>query len=88
MYPFLRNGEIWVDIKRELEESGIKPTQDDTHWLECSIEEALEGAEKAIKTQEFFKEEITKKEKEDLEVFYKAILLRAQKQNSKHETNN
>jgi len=83
LYPYLRNGEIWVDIKKELEDSSVKPTAEDQHWLECSIEEAIEGAEKAIKTQEFFKEEMTKKEKEDLEIFYNAIRLRAQKQNTK-----
>lgn len=42
LYPFLKNGEIWQDIKQELDDLNVKPTLDDSHWLESSIEEAYE----------------------------------------------
>jgi hypothetical protein len=42
LYPYLKNGEIWLDIKQELNDLNIRPTGDDGHWLETSIEEAFE----------------------------------------------
>lgn len=42
LYPYLKNGEIWLDIKEELEDINIVPTADDRHWMETSIEEAVE----------------------------------------------
>lgn len=48
LYPYLKNGEIWQDIKQELEDIAVRPTADDGHWMETSIEEALEQTEKAI----------------------------------------
>ena len=42
LYPYLKNGEIWKDIKQELEDQNVRPTQDDRHWMETCIEEALE----------------------------------------------
>lgn len=48
LYPYLKNGEIWQDIKQELEDNNLRPTLDDRHWMETSIEEALEQTEKAV----------------------------------------
>ena len=48
LYPFLKNGEIWQDIKQELDDLNVKPTQDDAHWLESCIEEAYEQTQSAI----------------------------------------
>ena len=55
LYPYLKNGEIWKDIKQELEDKvclqilisfqQTKPTSDDQHWMETCIEEALEQTE-------------------------------------------
>ena len=42
LYPFLKNGEIWQDIKQELDDLNVKPTGDDAHWMESCIEEAFE----------------------------------------------
>jgi hypothetical protein len=42
LYPYLKNGEIWRDIKEELVDSNIKPTSDDKHWMETCIEESRE----------------------------------------------
>lgn len=42
MYPYLKNGEIWRDIKQELEDVDIRPVSDDKHWLETCIEESRE----------------------------------------------
>lgn len=38
MYPHFKMGEIWLDIKRELNEGGISPTEDDNHWMETALE--------------------------------------------------
>ena len=40
LYPYLKNGEIWLDIKEELNDYGVKITQDDDHWMNTCIEEA------------------------------------------------
>ena len=42
LYPFLKNGEIWQDIKQELDDLNVKPSGDDAHWMESCIEEAFE----------------------------------------------
>lgn len=39
LYPFLKNGEIWRDIKEELDDTDVKPTTDDEHWLKTCTEE-------------------------------------------------
>ena len=51
IFPFLKNGEIWKDVKQELEETSVKSTTDDRHWMETCIEEANEQAESAIFNQ-------------------------------------
>jgi len=48
LYPYLKNGEIWRDIKQELEDKNIKATSDDQHWMETCIEEAQEQTEQAL----------------------------------------
>lgn len=40
LYPYLKNGEVWLDIKEELRDLGIKPTFDDSHWMNTCIEES------------------------------------------------
>lgn len=40
LYPYLKNGEIWKDIKQELEDFNVKPTSDDKNWMDSSIEGA------------------------------------------------
>ena len=42
LYPYLKNGEIWSDIQQEFEDTNLKPTSDDSHWMETCIEEAKE----------------------------------------------
>lgn len=42
LYPYLKNGEIWKDIKEEIDDLNIKPTSDDCHWVETSVEESRE----------------------------------------------
>jgi hypothetical protein len=42
LYPYLKNGEIWRDIKEEFDDTNLKPTSDDKHWLETCIEESRE----------------------------------------------
>lgn len=51
IYPFLKNGEVWKDIKQELENESLRPTMDDKHWMDTCIEEANEQAESAIYNQ-------------------------------------
>jgi hypothetical protein len=42
MYPNFKLGEIWMDIKWQLNKENIKPTSDDYHWMLTSIEECEE----------------------------------------------
>ena len=48
LYPFLKNGEVWQDIKQELDDLDIKPTVDDAHWMDTCIEEAFEQTQQAV----------------------------------------
>lgn len=45
LYPYLKNGEIWKDIKQELDDMNVKPTSDDKNWMDSSIEGAQEQTE-------------------------------------------
>ena len=56
IYPFLKNGEIWKDIKQELEDTNVKPIMNDKHWMETCIEEATEQAMCAIYNQTLVKQ--------------------------------
>ena len=76
LYPYLKNGEIWKDIKQELTDTNVKPTSDDEHWMETWIEEADEHLENAIYNQNLFSQEIQIKESEDLENYYSAIRMK------------
>jgi len=51
LYPFFKNGEIWSDIREELEDLNIKPVSDDNHWMETLIEETQEQAIQAAVVQ-------------------------------------
>jgi hypothetical protein len=51
LYPYLKNGEIWKDIKQELEDNNLKPTSDDKHWMESAIEGSIEQTEQAVVNQ-------------------------------------
>jgi len=76
LYPYLKTGEIWKDIKLELQDMGIKPTSDDDNWMETSIEEAIEHLDNAVYNQNLYGQEISMKEQEDLENYYSAIRLK------------
>jgi hypothetical protein len=52
LYPYLKNGEIWRDIEEEFEDTNLKPTSDDTHWMQTCIEEAREQTETAVFDQQ------------------------------------
>lgn len=58
LYPYLKNGEIWKDIQQEMIDNKIKPTSDDRHWIETSIEESREQTEAAVLNQTKFAQEI------------------------------
>ena len=51
LYPFLKNGEIWQDIKQELDDLNVKPTGDDAHWMESCIEEAFDCLNRQVRLQ-------------------------------------
>ena len=78
LYPFLKNGEIWQDIKQELDDLNVKPTGDDCHWLESCIEEAFEQTEAATKNQHKFAREVKDKEQGELDNYFAAIRLKKQ----------
>ena len=78
LYPFLKNGEIWKDIKEELEDTNVKPTTDDEHWLKTCIEEAEEQTQHAVYSQTKLKGEMRDKEQEEIENYFSAIRLISQ----------
>jgi hypothetical protein len=78
LYPYLKNGEIWQDIKEELEDTNVRPTLDDRHWMETSIEEALEQTEKAIHNQSLFSHDMKSKEQDELDSYFTTIRLKNQ----------
>ena len=75
LYPYLKNGEIWLDIKEELNDYGVKITQDDDHWMNTCIEEAQEQVENGIYNQTLYSSEIDAKAQGELENYYSAIRL-------------
>jgi len=44
LYPYFKNGEIWSDIREELEDMNCQPCSDDAHWMDTVIEETEEQA--------------------------------------------
>jgi hypothetical protein len=78
LYPFLKNGEIWRDIKEELEDTDVKPTGDDEHWLKTCIEESEEQIQQAVYNQTRQKGEMRTKAQEEIENYFSAIRLKSQ----------
>lgn len=76
LYPYLKNGEVWLDIKEELGDLQIKSTFDDGHWMNTCIEEAGEQVENAVYNQTLYAQEINGKEQENLDSYYAAIRLK------------
>ena len=56
----------------------MRPTADDRHWMETSIEEALEQTEKAIHNQGLFSHDMKSKEQDELETYFTTIRLKNQ----------
>lgn len=83
LYPYLKNGEIWRDIREELVDTNIKPTSDDYHWMMTCIEESREQTETAIFEQQSIYDEIKGKSQEELDRYFAAIRLKKELQNSK-----
>ena len=73
MYPNFKIGEIWGDIKSQLEEEGIKPTTEDDHWMKTSIEEFEEEMSNCINTQALINREFNKVQEKELGKFYETI---------------
>ena len=61
LYPYLKNGEVWLDIKEELTDLQMKPTFDDGHWMNTCIEESSEQVENAVYNQTLYAQEVTGK---------------------------
>ena len=80
LYPYIKNGEIWQDIKQELDDTNVRPTMDDRHWMETSIEEAFEQTEKAVHNQSLFSHDMKSKEQDELENYFTTIRLKNQAQ--------
>ena len=60
MYPHFKMGEIWGEIKEQLEQEGVKPTRDDEHWMETAIEEFEEQMSNCVNTQQLIMREFNK----------------------------
>lgn len=78
LYPYLKNGEIWKDIKQELDDMNVKPTSDDKNWMDSSIEGAQEQIEQAIVNQSKILAEVRAKQQGVLENYFTAIRLKSQ----------
>ena len=78
LYPFLKNGEIWQDIKQELDDLNVKPSGDDAHWMESCIEEAFEQTQQAILNQQKLEQEVRNKEQAELDNYFAAISIKKQ----------
>ncbi|CAG9327086.1 unnamed protein product [Blepharisma stoltei] len=74
MYPDFRKGELFLDIKNELETLGIRPTQDDGIWLNQCLDEAYEQATNTIKNQSMIAKQHKNEEEQSLVEFYKTIM--------------
>ena len=74
MYPDFRKGELFLDIKNELESLGIRPTSDDRFWLQQCLDEALEQASNTIKNQSMIAREHKREEEQALSEFYQTII--------------
>jgi len=78
LYPYLKNGEIWKDIKQELDDMNVKPTSDDKNWMDSSIEGASEQTEQAIVNQSKLLNEVRAKQQGVLDNYFTAIRLKSQ----------
>lgn len=84
LYPYIKNGEIWKDIKQELFDINVKPTSDDEHWMETYVEESDEHLENAVYNQNLYLQEIKLKQQEELDNYFAAIrLIKVNKQTAK-----
>jgi hypothetical protein len=57
----LKNGEIWQDIKQELDDLNVKPTSDDKNWMDSAIEEMGEQTQQAVINQAKILQEVKAK---------------------------
>ncbi len=79
VYPQMRIGEIWSDIKEELAlsvasaDQNVKPTSEDLHWMLTSIEEFQELVLKCVNTQRLIARENRKQQEDDLNKFFDII---------------
>ncbi|KRX04785.1 Armadillo-type fold [Pseudocohnilembus persalinus] len=73
MYPHFKIGEIWTEIKYELDQQGIKPISDDQHWMVTAIEEFQEQILNCINTQSLIAREHRKQQDDQLNKFYETI---------------
>ena len=52
MYPHFKMGEIWCDIRRQLEDANVSATVDDAHWMQTSLQEFEEQMNNCVNTQQ------------------------------------
>lgn len=78
LYPYLKNGEIWKDIRQELEDINLKPTSDDKNWMDSGIEGAYEQTEQAIVNQTKLLAEIKTQQQNVLDNYFQALRLKSQ----------
>ena len=78
LYPYLKNGEIWMDIKQELEDGNIKPTSDDANWMNSGIEGAYEQTEQAVVNQKKLLSELKAQQQGVLDNYFAALRLKSQ----------
>lgn len=78
LYPYLKNGEIWKDIKQELDDLNVKATGDDKHWMDSAVELSNEQTEKAMKQQQKILNEVNERENKVLNNYFAAIRIKSE----------
>jgi len=78
LYPYFKNGEIWSDVKEELEDMNCQPCSDDAHWMETMIEETEEQAIQAAVVQTKLYEESQVSQQKELDNYFAGVRIKAQ----------
>lgn len=59
-----------------MDDLNVKPSGDDSHWMESCIEEAFEQTQQAILNQQKLEQEVRDKEQAELDNYFAAISLK------------
>ena len=73
VYPFLRNFEIWTDIKNKLKGKGVVLTFEDSFFLDSNIEKCKKVIENSVSIQNQILGDLKQIQEEDLQKFFDLV---------------